>query len=81
MVLSIENASYLGDYKIRLVFSDNNEQVIDFKPFLSKALNPMAKKYLDKDKFANFKIEYGDLQWNDYELCFPIADLYKGKID
>ncbi len=80
MVLAIEKASYLGEYKIQLVFSDNNEQIIDFKPFLSKALNPMARKYLDKNLFSKFKVEYGDLQWNDYELCFPISDLYEGKL-
>jgi hypothetical protein len=21
----------------------------------------------------------GDLEWNDYDLCFPIADLYENK--
>jgi len=23
---------------------------------------------------------YGDIVWNDYELCFPILDLYEGNI-
>lgn len=40
----------------------------------------MTKKYMDKDKFKDFTIEYGDIVWNDYELCFPIWDLHEGKI-
>jgi hypothetical protein len=22
----------------------------------------------------------GDIDWNDYELCFPIADIYEGHL-
>lgn len=40
----------------------------------------MTKKYMDKDKFKSFTIEYGDIVWNDYEMCFPIWDLHEGKI-
>ena len=40
----------------------------------------MTKKYLDKQLFVNYSIEYGDIIWNDYELCFPIWDLHEGII-
>ncbi len=40
----------------------------------------MSKKYLDKALFQKFTIEYGDIIWNDYELCFPIWDLHEGNI-
>lgn len=80
MVISIDKAEYLGDYKILLQFSDGVTKVVDFGTFLSKALNPMTTKYLDKREFSKFKIEHGDLVWNDYELCFPIWDLHEGKI-
>ena len=33
-----------------------------------------------KDLFKKFNLEYGELQWNDYDLAFPIYDLYKGTI-
>jgi hypothetical protein len=55
-------------------------QLIDFFNFLSTAKNPMTRKYFDIEKFENFSIEYGDIIWNDYELCFPIWDLHKGQI-
>jgi hypothetical protein len=40
----------------------------------------MTRKFLDINEFKKFKIEYGDLVWNDYELCFPIIDLYEDNI-
>lgn len=80
MVVSIEKADYKGDYVIGLRFSDGVERNVDFGSFLKNAKNPMTKKYLDKELFKSFKIEYGDLIWNDYEMCFPIWDLHEGKI-
>ena len=80
MIVSINNANYKGDYVINLQFSDGIERDIDFSNFLQNAKNPMTKKYLDKELFRNFTIDYGDLIWNDYEMCFPIWDLHEGRI-
>ena len=80
MVISILKAEYAGDYKIKFSFSDGVVRLIDFSDFLTNARNPMTRKYLDKQLFANFSIEYGDITWNDYEMCFPIWDLHQGKI-
>ena len=80
MVISISKAEYLGEYKIKFSFSDNTERTIDFKNFLMNAKNPMTKKYQDKELFQQFSIKYGDIQWNDFEMCFPIWDLYQGVV-
>ncbi|WP_373517921.1 DUF2442 domain-containing protein [Pricia sp.] len=80
MVISIDKAEYRGDYKIELYFSDGATNLVDFESFLSKSMNPMTIKYLDKNEFSKFQIEYGDLMWNDFEMCFPIWDLHEGKI-
>ncbi|RZL45989.1 MAG: DUF2442 domain-containing protein [Pedobacter sp.] len=80
MVIEINKAEYLEDYKIRFEFSDGEQHIIDFIDFLKSAKNPMTKKYLDKKEFKNFKIEFGDIVWNEYEMCFPIWDLHEGKI-
>jgi hypothetical protein len=80
MVISINNAEYIGEYKIKFLFSDGVERLIDFSRFLNHAKNPMTKKYLDKNLFKKYSIEYGDIIWNDYEMCFPIWDLHEGKI-
>ena len=78
--LRIESANYLSDFAIRIKFSDGNEKLVDFKPFLSKSVHPSIKKYLDEKKFSNFNLIEGNLNWNDYDLIFPISDLYSGKI-
>jgi len=79
-VINIEEAKQLDVYKLQLVFNDQSSQVVDFKPFLSRSLNPLIRKYLTPEEFAKFEIDEGDLEWNDYDLCFPIADLYENNI-
>jgi hypothetical protein len=78
--VKIDSAKYLSDYAIRLKFSDGNEKLVDFKPFLSKSSHPSIKKYLDETKFSKFTLVDGNLNWNDYDLIFPISDLYNGQI-
>ena len=78
--IKIDSAKYLSDYAIRLRFSDGNEKLVDFKPFLSKSHHPSITKYLDENKFSKFSLIDGNLNWNDYDLIFPISDLYKGQI-
>jgi len=80
MVVSIDKAVYLDGYKMKFDFSDGVSRIVDFEGFLKVAKNPMTKKYLDKESFRSFKIIYGDIIWNDYELCFPIWDLHEGAI-
>jgi hypothetical protein len=80
MTLEIINAEYIEGYKIRLLFSDEKENTVDFQSFLRQAQNPMTRKFLDINEFKKFKIEYGDLIWDDYEMCFPIIDLYEDNI-
>lgn len=80
MVISIVKAQYLEEYKIKVQFSDGIERIVDFSEFLQTAKNPMTRKYLDKELFQNFSINYGDIVWNDYEMCFPIWDLHEGHL-
>jgi len=80
MVISIIKAEYIGEYKIHFIISDGVDKTVDFSGFLINARNTMTKKYLDKKLFEKFIINYGDIIWNDYEMCFPIWDLHEGKI-
>jgi hypothetical protein len=79
-VLNILKAEYLGDYRLRLSFDDKTEQVLDFYPFLSRAAHPDIRAYLEPARFQTYRIEYGELVWGDYELCFPIIDLYRNNL-
>jgi hypothetical protein len=79
-LIEIKSAKYIGDYAIRLVFSDGTNRLIDFKTFLESSLHPSIRKYLDENKFKKFSIVDGNLNWNDYDLIFPLDDLHKGTI-
>jgi len=78
--ISITEAKYIEDYKIHLKFNDDKERLLDFEKFISSSIHPDIKKYQNKELFKQFTLQYGDLEWNDYELAFPIYDLYQGKI-
>jgi len=78
--LAITQAEYSGKHKIRFTFSDRTERTVDFSGFLNRSRNPMTRKFLDKSLFQVFRIEFGDIVWNDYELCFPIYDLHTGNV-
>ena len=76
----IKEATYINDYKINIKFNDGKEQLLDFKEFISTSMHPDIKKYQDKSLFKHFTLQDGDIEWNDYELAFPIYDLYQGRI-
>ena len=46
-------------------------------PFAS---HPDIKKYQDQELFKKFNLEYGEIEWNDYDLVFPVYDLYQGRV-
>ena len=79
-VLFITQAKWFKDYKLRLAFNDGKKQTVDFGPFLKASNHPAIRDFLSLKKFKSFRLEYGDLVWGDYELCFPIADLYENKV-
>ena len=79
--LSVIKARYLSDYKIEVLFNDNTKKTVDVGSFLKKANHPAIKKYLDMEKFKKFDIVYGNINWNDYDMIFPIENLYKGIIE
>lgn len=79
-VIEIVQVERLSEYNLSLRFSDGAARVIDFGPFLSNSTNPLIRAYLDPKRFGDFRLEHGDLVWNDFGLCFPIADLYEGRL-
>lgn len=79
-LIEIKTANYIGDFAIRLLFSDGKQRLVDFKPFLETSLHPSIRKYLDENKFKQFEIVDGNLNWNNYDLIFPLEDLYRGEI-
>ena len=80
-IVNIISATQTGNYRIRLNFDDQTTQEVDFGRFLTQSLHPDIQAFLDPPRFAAFRVEYGELVWGDYDLCFPVIDLYRNQID
>ena len=78
--INITSVEPVGDYALRLSFDDGTTQTVDFKPFLSASRHPDIRAYLEPARFALYHIEYGELVWGEYDLCFPISDLYQNRL-
>lgn len=76
--IRIQTVELIGDYSLRFQFEDGKSSLVDFEAFLSKSQNPSIRKYLDPKLFADFKLEDGDLMWGDFDLLFPIDEIYSG---
>ncbi|MDR0581610.1 MAG: DUF2442 domain-containing protein [Prevotellaceae bacterium] len=79
-LLEVQSAEYAGNFVLHVSFSDGFTRMVDFKPFLANSFHPSIRQYLNENKFKQFEIVDGNLNWNDYELIFPVEDLYRGKI-
>jgi len=79
-LIEVTSATYVGNFAIRVDFSDGASRLVNFKPFLEGSLHPSIRKYLSESMFKKFEIVDGNLNWNSYELIFPLEDLYEGKI-
>jgi len=80
-IIDVTAAERVADLTLRVQFSDGAKRVLDFEPFLRSSQNPLIRIYLDPVKFADFRVEDGDLIWDDYGLCFSVADLYENRMD
>ncbi len=79
-LIEIKSATFVEDYAIRIIFNDGVNKLVHFKPFLESSSHPSIRKYLNEVKFKEFSLIDGNLNWNDYDLIFPIHNLYQGEI-
>ncbi|MEO5947333.1 MAG: hypothetical protein ABIP79_11000 [Chitinophagaceae bacterium] len=80
-IISVREAKYIDGFKVELLFSDNNKKVVDFSGFLKTHNHPQYNKYKKEANFKKFSIENGNVVWGkDWDMIFPVYDLYKGKI-
>ena len=78
--VNVTGASVVAPYTLAIAFSDGAERIVDFGPFLRNSTHPAVRAYLDEARFREFAIIGGNLNWHDYELILPVADLYAGII-
>ena len=80
VTIEITDAEYVGDLTLTLTFSDGKKHDVDFAPFLKRSQHPEIQKYLNQKQFKSYSIKNGELMWGDFDLIFPIADLYHDAI-
>ena len=78
--IDVVGAKYISDYKVRLMFNDKVARIVDFEPFLRRTQHPDLTQYRALKKFKAFRVVDGNLMWGDYEMIFPVWDLYRGEI-
>ncbi len=78
--LAVTEAKYVSGHMLLLTFNDGTVRLMDFGPFLASARNPDTTDYRDLNRFKDFRLLNGDLVWGDFQMIFPIMDLYEGKI-
>lgn len=78
--LSVKSAKHIKSHILDIEFSDGEHRLLDFAPFIFSAGHPDYDRYKSEMGFLNFKIEDGNLNWDDYTMIFPVEDLYTGKL-
>ncbi len=82
-IISIQSTKMSEDRAV-FTFSDGNVSAVNFKPFFETVKHPAVKECYEKDGLSNWVLEspYIDsLGWPEYLICFPLHDLYEGRID
>jgi len=78
MLYDVVDAKYVDAYKLKVVFEDNKQGVVDFSSYLNQG--GVFRKFQDITFFKKFKVskELGTIVWNDeidiapetiYERC------------
>ncbi|MCQ2116685.1 MAG: DUF2442 domain-containing protein [Bacteroidales bacterium] len=79
--LKIITAKAKENLCVELVFSDNTCRTINVGQFIRSHPHPQYNKYLDEAEFEKFTIDDGNIVWGeDWDLIFPIEQLYSGAI-
>ncbi len=78
--INITSVEKIAQYQLRLVFDDGTVREVNFKDFLAQSHHPDIRAYLEESKFDAYHLEFGELVWGDFDLCFPIIDLYHNRI-
>lgn len=79
--ISVIEANYLNGLSLEIVFNDYKKKQVDFSGFFETHSHPQYNKYKKVENFKKFKIENGNVVWGkDWDMIFPVHDLYIGKI-
>ena len=78
--VAITGVTPIDGYRLRIRFNDGHITEVDFGSFLQASKHPEIRKFLDAELFDSYRVEWGNLVWGDYALCFPIESLYENSL-
>lgn len=79
--IMIKEAHSVGNLTVEMTFNDNTIQRVNIGEFIHSHPHPQYDKYLDEREFAKFTLDDGNIVWGeDWDLIFPIEQLYAGAI-
>ncbi|GAB1262627.1 hypothetical protein [Aurantivibrio plasticivorans] len=78
--LSVDTAKHITGHILEIQFNDGHKTVLDFAPFIFSVGHPDYERYKKVDKFLEYDLIDGNLNWDDYTMIFPVEDLYTGKL-
>ena len=56
MILNVTKANYIDDFKIRILFNDGVDKIIDFKEYINKKKHPFFQPLKNTNEFKKFHI-------------------------
>ena len=71
----INNAEYLGDYRLALSFSNGKERIVDVKDYI--LTHPLFSPLQDKQQFSRFQLDGWTVSWQDGKLDLAPEYLYE----
>ncbi len=74
--MKILKVKYLQEYKLEVLFSNNEKKTADFDFFLKKSKTKSISKFPDKNKFKLVVIDNCFLSWNDGEMEISAHSVY-----
>lgn len=72
-ILTVAQAQYMGDYKLKILFSNGQYRLFDFSKEFSKGI---CRKLQDKEYFKRFTLDPFTIDWNN-EIGFAPEYLYE----
>lgn len=74
-MLEVKQAEYVGNYAVRLVFSNGRAGIADLEQLVCNDRRPVFAQLREPSRFSRFKVAHSALVWND-ELDIAPEYLY-----
>ena len=71
----INNAKYLGDYRLSLSFSNGEQRILDAENYIFS--HPLFEPLKDKQLFSQFQLDGWTVSWQDGKLDIAPEYLYE----